>query len=211
MKFLIKLFPHEDQYYEYNVIDAIIDEKIKMRCVSGMIRNCGRLRYDSKELINRAYELYHISWTVSAHGFPSLTIGKGFEYLKFHDNNKCKENEKCKNSEKLDDKISNESFRWMIRRILCTGGLLSEESIEEEESLELGKNSGSASNATDDNGTKAKYREQNIKKIKEIKEICDEIDKKDNDGEIDKKDSDDDKIDKEGKEKISSTKLVRIK
>ncbi|RIA80064.1 hypothetical protein C1645_684105, partial [Glomus cerebriforme] len=29
-----------------------------IRCVAGMIYNCGILKYDSKELIRRAYEIY---------------------------------------------------------------------------------------------------------------------------------------------------------
>jgi hypothetical protein len=76
------------------------------------------LRYDSKQLIDRAYELYRSReqshtpegsesknfrdsfsykdpiikflglWdTVGAHGIPSFTFGKGFEYLKLHDLN----------------------------------------------------------------------------------------------------------------------------
>ncbi|RHZ74837.1 hypothetical protein Glove_219g4 [Diversispora epigaea] len=201
-----------------------------VRCVAGLIRNCGILRYDSKELINRAYELYRSRdpnhnpkeqeselfrssfshsgstkikflglWdTVGATGLPSITIGKGFEYLKLHDNNvskivknayqvigiheksvffepisrkneeyekceECKKNEECKNSEKcecvkleeiwfpgdhlevgggifsVDNNISNESLRWMIRKILCTGGLLSKKCLEEEKKLELEK------------------------------------------------------------------------
>ncbi|CAG8439085.1 4376_t:CDS:2 [Diversispora eburnea] len=244
-------FLHKDHYYEsgvggkFNVIDSMvaynIDDKIKrayrhivrrrgaytVRCVAGMIRNCGILRYDSKELINRAYDLYRSKdpnhspkeqesesfrksfshpgstiikflglWdTVGAQGLPTLTIGKGFEYLKLHDNNvskmvknvyqvlsiheksvffepisrknedyekceECKKNEKCKNNEKcecikleeiwfpgdhlevgggifsVDDGISNESLRWMIRKILCTGGLLSDERLKGESLLE---------------------------------------------------------------------------
>ncbi|RHZ74768.1 hypothetical protein Glove_219g27 [Diversispora epigaea] len=363
-----------------------------VRCVAGMIRNCGILRYDSKELINRAYELYRSRnpnhspkeqesklfqksfshpiestaikflglWdTVGACGIPSLTIGKGLEYLRLHNNNiskivknvyqvlsihekssffepisvnetkcgnceECKKNEKCQKYAHIKRKeiwfpgehlevgggifsedydISNESLRWMIEKILCTGGLFSEERLKEKSFLEnkikeclnqipkskslsqhvlsllpayaikrattflplmgrdriiplykddngmltfdllhkkghwestkfknikninitehkrkkpdslikfyqvmediligelKGTSSGSTSNATDDNGTKAKYQEQNIKNIKEIKEICDEIDKKDSDNEIDN----DDKIDKEGIRKL---------
>ncbi|CAG8439106.1 4378_t:CDS:2 [Diversispora eburnea] len=75
-------FVYEDQYYEKGVAERFnpldfaiahsIDSKIKrayrhivrrrgaytVRCVAGMIRNCGILKYDSKELINRAYDLY---------------------------------------------------------------------------------------------------------------------------------------------------------
>ncbi|CAG8439096.1 4377_t:CDS:1 [Diversispora eburnea] len=89
-----------------------------VRCVAGMIQNCGILKYDSKKLINRAYDLYRSGdpdeeesisfrksfshpgppvikflglWdTVGAQGLPSLTIGQGFEYLKLHDNNVSK-------------------------------------------------------------------------------------------------------------------------
>ncbi|RHZ74773.1 hypothetical protein Glove_219g22 [Diversispora epigaea] len=196
-----------------------------VRCVARMIRNCGIVRYDSKELINRAFDLYRNGnpnlhsnsqesvsfrsefshpdpteikflglWdTVGAHGFPSFTIVKGIEY-KLYDNDisKCvknvyqvlsiheksaffdpipvnNENEKCeecrKNEESgknkkctcikfeeiwfpgdhlevgggiysVDDGISNESLLWMIRKILCTGGLLSEERLKDERLLE---------------------------------------------------------------------------
>ncbi|RHZ74819.1 hypothetical protein Glove_219g18 [Diversispora epigaea] len=367
-----------------------------VRYVAGMIQNCGILRFDSKELINRAYELYRNNskkqeselfrnsfshplestkikflglWdTVSAHGLPSLTIGKGFEYHELHDNDlsnvrnayqalsiheksvffepisisrkgkenktceKCKKNEECKKNVEcecfkleeiwfpgdhlevgggiysVDHKIPDESLQWMIKKILCTGGLLSVDRVKEEEEIiklteefltikipksifrslkqnvlpivpvygikrttaffslmcrhrtiplyrddndmltfdllyeeghwentkkrfpnidkikehkhkkpdsltkfydamedilieELkGTSRRGASDAKDVNGTKAKYREQNIKKIKEIyNEI--EMDKKNSDDKMDKKNSDDE-IDEKDKEKI---------
>ncbi|CAG8677161.1 12057_t:CDS:1 [Funneliformis caledonium] len=90
-----------------------------VRCVAGMIRNCGILKFNNEGLIKRAYEIYRSRdpahdtdgyeskdfrdafthdlnrpirflglWdTVGAHGIPTYTIGKGFEYLKFYDQN----------------------------------------------------------------------------------------------------------------------------
>lgn len=137
---------------------------------------------------------------MAANGLPSITIGEGFEYLKFHDNNvskmvkkvyqalsihensaffepifrkgkkfgKCKEcekYEKCRNCEKcgkneeyingekcvcneleeiwfpgahlevgggiysVDQEISDESLRWMVEKIVYTGGLLSKQHL----------------------------------------------------------------------------------
>ncbi|RHZ74836.1 hypothetical protein Glove_219g3 [Diversispora epigaea] len=62
------------------------------------------------------------------------------------------------------------------------------------------KRTNSASDSKDVNETKAKYREQNIKKIKEMYDEI-EMDKKNSDDKIDKKNSDDE-IDEKDKEKI---------
>ncbi|RHZ48994.1 hypothetical protein Glove_535g1 [Diversispora epigaea] len=277
-----------------------------------MIRNCGRLRYDNRAYRkNPNHEPNARESKSFRNSFSHPLESTGIKFLGLlmlmisRKSEECKKNEKCKNSEKcecnkleeiwfpgVDDKISNESLRWMIRRILCTGGL---ESLEEE-SLELGKKfldqiekilfyiinikitpvfsikrattffllmgrnriiplyrddkgmltfdllhkkgywenakkfknindikehkyrrpdsltkffdamedilieglkrTNSASDAKDVNGMKAKYREQNIKKIKEIYDEI-EMDKNNSDDKIDKKNSDDE-IDKKG-------------
>jgi uncharacterized protein (DUF2235 family) len=201
-----------------------------VRCVAGMINNCGILKYDSDELIDRVYEIYrsrnpnHVPkgqesksfresfshyedvkikflglWdTVGSHGLPSLKVDKGFEYLKFHDQNiskkvknayqvlainersaffepcrmfrrcrRCEGDEECGKDEEggkgckvwkgtkmeevwfpgdhleigggifsVNSNISDESLYWMLRKILCTGGLLSEKPLEEKEKEE---------------------------------------------------------------------------
>ncbi|RHZ43249.1 hypothetical protein Glove_816420g6 [Diversispora epigaea] len=83
--------------------------KTRVRCVAGMIRNCGRLRYNNKELINRAYELYH---NKNPNHDPNARESKSFRNSFSHPlestgikflglkSEECKKNEKCKNSEK---------------------------------------------------------------------------------------------------------------
>ena len=78
-----------------------------VRCVSGMIRNCGILRYKNKGLVNRAFEIYR-SRDPDHHpnGEESKKFRKLFSYG-FKIDEECENNDKDENKRRRSEEDEN--------------------------------------------------------------------------------------------------------